>query len=264
MRYLQTFLLEHILKETARRCKHKVCHLFQNSSRVRTMNWIPASGHASLVDGEMVHYNDLPPLERALPYLVDTLYEELDSITRLLAARPLGSLIPRDLEVIGHLIKVSSDFRARMQQSAPPAQPSPSPDREPAEERPCSLVCVPPRPMATPRISATDCDPRMVDAGPYQPTTGHNSSVCQEEHQAPESGPPDPLPSPRDVAVLLLRPTLDCEGKPLVYSDSNQESRTSRKLHSTSKLQPIVSCYMTIARRLSTKVSKIVSNRRRD
>jgi len=258
-RYLQTFLLEHILKETACRWNHKVCHLFQYSSRARTTNWIPASSHALPIDGGMVRYNDLPPLERALPYLVDTLYEELDSLTRLLAARPPGSLTPRDLEVIGHLIKVSSDFRACLQQSAPPGQPGSCPDRELAKEPPGGLVCVPPRPIATPRISATDytCDSRMVDVGSYL-------SACEEENRLPESGPPDPIP-PRDVSVLRPRPALDSQDKPLVRSDSNQESRTSRTLrNSTSKLQPVVSRYMTIARRLLTKVSKTVSNRRPD
>ena len=217
MRYLQTCLIEHILKETAYRCKHKVCHLFQNSSHVRITNWIPASSHAFLVDGRMGRYNNLPPLERALPYLVDTLYEELDSLTRLLAARSPGSLTPRGLEVIGYLIKVSSDFRARLQQPMPPGQPGPSTDREPAEEQPGGLVCVPPRlVVATPRISATDYayEPRTVDASSHQPTTRHNPSAHQGENPLLASGPPDPLP-PRDVTVLLSPcPTIDSKDCP--------------------------------------------------
>ena len=104
--------------------------LSKNSSRVLIISRNEtASSHAFPVNGGMVRYNNLPPLERALPYLVDALYEELDSLTRLLAARPPGSLTPRDLEVIGHLIKVSSDFRAYLQQSVPMAgQHSPCPD----------------------------------------------------------------------------------------------------------------------------------------
>ena len=62
-------------------------------------------------------YDHLPPLERALPYLVDTLYAELDSISRLLATRPPGSLSLGDVDVISHLIKVSSDFRECLQES---------------------------------------------------------------------------------------------------------------------------------------------------
>ena len=86
----------------------------------------------------------LPPLERALPYLVDTLYAELDSISRLLATRPPGSLSLGDVDVISHLIKVSSDFRECLQQSrccsypAPPyarQPPSPPPANSPAEFR---------------------------------------------------------------------------------------------------------------------------------
>ena len=210
----------------------------------------------------MVRYNNLPPLERALPYLVDTLYEELDSLTRLLAARPPGSLTPRDLEVIGHLIKVSSDFRACLQESA---QPSSCPDRGPAEERPGGLVHVPPGPIATPSIFPTDyaCDSQMVDATSYQLKTGHNPSGCQEEDRFPESGPLDPLP-PRDATILPPRPALDSKDTPLVRSQSSQESRTTLTRRSTSKFQPTVSRYTTIAWRLLTKVSKIVSNRRRD
>ena len=246
MWYSQIFLLDHVLKKTACQCKDKVCHLFQNSPRVRPTNWIPASSHAFPVDGGIVRNSNLPPLERALPYLVDTLYEELDSITRLLAARPPGSLTPPDLEVIGHLIKISSDFRACLQQSAPPGQPGACPDREPAEERPGSRYA---------------CDPRMVDPGSYQQTTGHNPLICQAEQGFAASGPPEPLP-PRDVTVLLRCPALDSKGKPVVHSHLSQESRTSREHRSAGGLQPKVSRYMIIARRLLTKVSKIVSNHR--
>ena len=252
-----TNIIDHILKETVCQCKHKVCHLSQNSPHARATNWTPASSHAFPVDGGT---DNLPPLERALPYLVDTLYEELDSLTRLLAARPLGSLTPRDLEVIGHLIKVSSDFRTYLQQSAPSGHSGPPPDREPAEERPCSLVCVPPRPITTSTISADDAsEPRIVDGGSYQPTAGHNLSASQKEDRLPASGPLDPLPS-RDGTVLLPCPALDSKDKPVECSHSNQGSRTFQKLRFTSKLQPMVSRYMIIVRRLLTKV---VSDRRR-
>jgi len=104
-----------------------------------------AFAHASpvRVTGAMQPYDQLPPLERALPYLVDTLYAELDSISRLLATRPPGSLSLGDVDVISHLIKVSSDFRAFLQQSrccAYPAQsctwpraPSPPPTHSRAD-----------------------------------------------------------------------------------------------------------------------------------
>ena len=71
-------------------------------------------------------YDRLPPLERALPYLVDTLYTELDSISRLLATRPTGSLSLGDVDVISHLIRVSSDFRECLQQSHCCAYPTSS------------------------------------------------------------------------------------------------------------------------------------------
>ena len=74
---------------------------------------------------------------------MDTLYAELDSISHLLATRPPGSLSLGDVDVISHLIKVSSDFRVCLQQSsccAYPAQsctwspaPSPSPTNSLAE-----------------------------------------------------------------------------------------------------------------------------------
>ena len=78
-----------------------------------------ASTHASpvRVAASMRPYDHLPPLERALPYLVDTLYAELDSISCLLATRPPGSLSLGDVDVISHLIQVSSDFREYLQQS---------------------------------------------------------------------------------------------------------------------------------------------------
>jgi len=78
----------------------------------------PAFTHASSVRAAAaMPYDHLPPLERALPYLVDTLYTELDSISNLLATRPPGSLSLGDVDVISHLIKVSSDFRECLQQS---------------------------------------------------------------------------------------------------------------------------------------------------
>ena len=63
----------------------------------------------------------LPPLERALPYLLDTLYTEIDSISRLLATLPTGSLSLIDLDFINHLITVSSEFRAFLQRSSTPS-----------------------------------------------------------------------------------------------------------------------------------------------
>ena len=111
------------------------------------------------------------------------------------------------------------------------------------------------------------CDPRMVDAGSSnQPTTGHHPSACQEEERFnPESGPPDLALPPRDVTLLALpRPALDSMDTLPARSHSSQKPRTSPKLRSsTSKLQPTVSRYMTIAWRLLTKVSKTVSDRRR-
>jgi len=52
------------------------------------------------------------PLPRALPHLMDAVYAELDSVTRLLETRSPSA---RDLDDITHLIKVAAAFRERLQ-----------------------------------------------------------------------------------------------------------------------------------------------------
>ena len=59
-------------------------------------------------------------LPRAFPHLMEALYAELESVARLLADQPLASRSDH-LNVIMHLIRASSKFRARLQHPAPQA-----------------------------------------------------------------------------------------------------------------------------------------------
>ena len=61
------------------------------------------------------------PLPGAFPHLMEALYAELESVARLLANQAPESRSPDDLGVIMHLIRASSDFRARLQHSTPQA-----------------------------------------------------------------------------------------------------------------------------------------------
>ena len=56
---------------------------------------------------------------------MEALFAELGSVAHLLEAQAQGSLSARDLEDILHLITLSSEFRARLQQ---PLAQAPSPE----------------------------------------------------------------------------------------------------------------------------------------
>ena len=80
-------------------------------------------------------------LPQAFPHLMEALFAELGSIACLLEAQADGSLSVRDLEEILHLITLSSEFRARLEQ---PSAYAPSLDRQ------VSSLAQPPTPSAFP------------------------------------------------------------------------------------------------------------------
>jgi len=64
-------------------------------------------------------------LPQAFPHLMEALFAELGYVAHLLEEQAQGSLSARDLEDILHLIRISSEFRARLEQ---PLDQEPSPD----------------------------------------------------------------------------------------------------------------------------------------
>jgi len=114
----------------------------------------------------------------ALPHLIDALYADLDSVTRLLETRSPSA---RDLDDITHLIRLATTFREHLQ--GPPGQAGPVRQE---------LTSVP-----SPPLHSSPREPIYIHTSPYE-TPCYLQDRCHF--------PPHPLVHPHhfygDMAVL--------------------------------------------------------------
>ena len=137
------------------------------------------------------------PLPRAFPHLMEALYAELESVARLLAHQPPESRSSDDLNVIMHLIRASTDFRARLQHPVP--QESAHGQEISPMHSPTPFSCVCGRahtPMPTFPRETLRYDPYCNFPLPYY----------GPQHQSIHMPTPEPYYSPSNVAAPYHAP----------------------------------------------------------
>ena len=191
------------------RMEHQVRRLRHVLSRVHTNKFSLPDLVYPVTPTSPLH--DRPfSLPGALPHLMDALYADLDSVTRLLETRSPSA---RDLNDITHMIKVAAAFRERLQQAGP-GRPDFAPIPSPAFHSSRGPIYTPTSPPRTP------CYPQ----DPHFPLDAHARAYSRDFHggmavlpPAPNSPAPDPgsarrAPKHATFLNMVFRPLIALVG----------------------------------------------------